>query len=279
MVKELQNTSLTSDWLKNDFLIGVIGLGAVGSSLSYVLNYYYKNRVVGYDIKGQYEWEPILSTNIAFICVPTPEKDGRLDCSAVMDVLKRLESGKYKGIVAIKSTLRIGFMQEASLIFPDLHLIYCPEFLREKSCLQWSVCPDRIVISGDKEDAMIIKKILHFAEEAEIIFTDHLSAEIGKLAHNAFIACKVSFTNEIERISISLGANPNDVMGIIHADRRVKSKDHLRPGLGPYGGKCIPKDTKELMNAAGGSVLFDAIEKVNEETCLRYKKTKDTNTK
>ena len=92
----------------------------------------------------------------------------------------------------------------------------------------------------------------------------HIDAEIGKLGHNAYIATKVSFTEEMEQISREHSADPHHVMSVIHADRRVKSKEHLRPGLGPYGGKCVPKDTRELINASHTTTLLSAVESVNE---------------
>ena len=65
----------------------------------------------------------------------------------------------------------------------------------------------------------------------------------------------VSFTNEMERISLEFGANPEDVMNTVSSDRRVISKEHLKPNLGPYAGKCVPKDSKELMNASKSEFL------------------------
>ena len=59
-------------------------------------------------------------------------------------------------------------------------------------------------------------------------------------------------------------------MSIIWADRRVKSKEHLRPFLGPYGGKCVPKDTRELLLASSKSHLLKAVEEVNRATAQRY---------
>jgi len=254
---------------KREERIGVIGLGSVGDSLKHTLEVFFK-KIIGYDIKGKYDWQPILTCLIVFICVPTRGGvDGRLDCRIVEDVLSRLESDGYKGTVAIKSTLRIGFMAEAILCHPNLRLVYNPEFLREKDALEWTRNPDRIVVAGEPKDTEIVLSVFSWAKKAKRIRTDCLSAEVGKLAHNQFIAAKVSFTNETERICEELCANAKDVMTIITADRRVKSKEHLRPFKGPYGGKCVPKDTKELMTVTK-SELFKAIEKVNDETNIRY---------
>jgi glycosyltransferase involved in cell wall biosynthesis/2-polyprenyl-3-methyl-5-hydroxy-6-metoxy-1,4-benzoquinol methylase len=256
---------------KKEEEIGIIGIGSVGDPLKRICEVYSKE-VRGYDKKGSYDWKPILGCGIVFVCVPTPEgKDGRLDCGCVEEVLTRLDKDCYQGIVAIKSTLRVGFMDEACALHPNLRLVYCPEFLREKSALQWTVNPDRLVVSGNPEDARKVLSVFVWAENAKTIVTDYRSAEIGKLAHNAFIATKVSFTNEIERISEEQGANPEDVMEIVTSDRRVISKEHLRPNLGPYGGKCVPKDTKELKNASKSEFL-QAVERVNEETNRRYSK-------
>ena len=246
--------------------IGVIGsLGTVGRTIKYALSYYYD--VVGYDIKGDGSFEDIISTDVVFVCVPTPLKNGRLDCTIVDEVLEKLSSVNYKGIVVIKSTLRVGFMNYATRKYLNLKLVYMPEFLREKSALQWFVNPDRIVIAGKKEYLDQVLEIFEcFIDESiPILVMDFISAEIAKLAHNAFIATKCSFTNEIERICKKFGADPFKVMECIWHDRRVKSPEHLRPGYGPYGGKCVPKDTLELINAYGESIVLRAVHQFNEK--------------
>jgi glycosyltransferase involved in cell wall biosynthesis/SAM-dependent methyltransferase len=255
---------------KIDKKIGIIGIGAVGTPLKAICEVYFKE-VKEYDKKGNYDWQPILGCNIVFICVPTPEgADERLDCSCIEEVLTRLDNDGFHGIVAIKSTLAVGFMDKACDLHPTLRLVYNPEFLREKSAYQWTINPDRIVVSGELSDAKEVLSVFVWAEHAKKIITDHRSAEIGKLAHNAFIATKVSFTNEIEGICQRLDAKVEDVMDIVASDRRVISKEHLQPHLGPYGGKCVPKDTKELKNASKSDFL-QAVEDVNEETKRRYR--------
>jgi len=246
--------------------IGIVGLGSVGTALKHTCDFYHQD-VCGYDIKGNYDSTKILDCDVVFICVPTPEnKDHRLDCSAVDNVLERLNSSRFRGIAAIRSTLRIGFMEHARLKYPGLRLVYCPEFLREKSRLQWTVDPDRIVLAGSRRDRDAVLDVFCWAENAEILIMDWRDAEVAKLAHNAYIATKVSFTNEIEQICREHGANPENVMDVITADRRVISKEHLRPHLGPYEGKCVPKDTRELIAASKSVVLLRAVENVNERT-------------
>jgi len=243
--------------------VGIIGMGSVGSATTHALSRYHT--CVGFDIVGKYSWDDILSADIAFICVPTPiGKDDRLDCSAIDIVLEDLNKSSYDKLVVIKSTVAVGYMERAVDRFPHLRLVYMPEFLRERNCYSWCMDPDRILVSGKPQDIEEALRYFSWARNAEILRMSHADAEIGKLAHNAFIAVKVSFTNEMEAISVEHGADPEKVMSVIWADRRVKCREHLTPGLGPYGGKCVPKDTKELMMASTKGWLLKATETLNQ---------------
>ena len=126
---------------------GVIGIGKVGSALEHVLEYHFD--VAAYDIRGSYEWEPILETDAVFVCVQTPGgPGGRLDCTHVAAVLRRLSESRYTGVVAIRSTVAVGFMDWAVRRFSALRLVYFPEFIRERSRLAWTANPDRLVVAG-----------------------------------------------------------------------------------------------------------------------------------
>lgn len=243
--------------------LGVVGLGAVGSALAYVLEWFYQD-VVKFDIVGDYRWEPLLSTEAVFVCVPTPSgSDGHLDCTEVTKVLAKLASDGYRGLVVIRSTLRIGFMSRAHAQFPSLRLVYSPEFLRERSRFQWSANPDRLVVSGDPNDMNAVIGLFDWMEDATVLRITDVEAELGKLAHNAYIATKVSFTNTVSAIANEHGADPSAVMSVVWTDRRVRNKSHLDPTGGPFGGKCVPKDTHELALSSGGSELLEAVENVN----------------
>lgn len=251
----------------------VIGLGSVGWAVIHGLHskgFTYS----GYDIIGQHDWGKIIESRMAFVCSSTPSgPNGRLDCSSVMNILERLDKDNYKGIIVVKSTVSVGFMDEAAEAFPNLHLVYMPEFLREKSCFSWFLEPDRLVIAGAPEDSRKALSLFKWVPEDKIIHTDFISAEIGKLAHNSYIATKVSFTNDIERICKEHGANAHDSMKIVWKDRRVNCSEHLTPGLGPFGGKCVVKDMKELLEVSD-SPLLKAVWQVNEMTDMPETKTK-----
>ncbi|BAI61021.1 hypothetical protein MCP_0949 [Methanocella paludicola SANAE] len=241
---------------------GVIGLGSVGWSVIHGLSQYYS--YAGYDILNEYKWEPILDTKIVFICVGTPlGNDGRLDCSNVREVIRKLFEDHYKGVVVVKSTVSIGFMDAATRDFLGIRLVYMPEFLREKNSYSWFIKPDRIVVSGKQKDIEEALSFFTWIEDAVIIKTDFRNAETGKLAHNSYIATKVSFTNEMEYICKSVGADAHDVMKIVSTDRRVMCSEHLTPGLGPYGGKCVLKDMSELTNSTKSDFLI-SVRNVND---------------
>lgn len=251
---------------KKSLIIGIIGLGAVGSAIKHALDYYHS--CIGYDIDGRGIFFELMNTKMVFICVSTPgTKCGVLDCDAVYDVLKHLSDAQYSGICVIKSTVNVGFTDEAETSFPNLKIVYMPEFLREKSNFTWVVNPDRLVLSGTKYAIDQVLEAFRWVEglgtAVPILCMSHKEAELGKLAHNARIAVLVSFTNEVEQISKEHGADPNLVMSVIHADRRVKSTEHLMPSMGPYGGKCVPKDTRALISSSHHHTLLSAAEMVN----------------
>lgn len=259
-------------------IIGIVGLGSVGSALRSVMSHFY--RVYGYDIIGDYEWEPLLSSDAVFVCVQTPgSEDKRLDCSHVEEVVERLSDDHYTGKVVIKSTLRIGFSKYLSEKYPDINLVYSPEFMSEENAFLWTANPDRIVLSGKVTDMDYVQELYFWAKDAEIIRTDYVSAEIGKLVHNSYIATKVTFTNSMEEVSNESGANADDVMRIVYTDRRVRNSAHLTPHKGPYGGKCVPKDTSELINAFPKHTrLLKVVEEINDSIIIKNAETKSQET-
>ena len=226
--------------------ISIIGLGAVGGAAFKILNKFHS--VTGYDIDGRGSWEDVLNSEIAMICVSTNAgENGTLDMGNVFSVAKKLSENNYNGLIMLKSTLQPGTTDEIFKKYPELNLSYVPEFLREKDAEEWFEYPDRIVYSVDDKSKNILLKCFEWvSKEVPRIRMSHLEAEFGKLAHNAFIATKVTFTCEIERIVSEKGINPNAVMEVVWRDRRIKNNAHLTPGLGGFGGKCVPKDTAAL---------------------------------
>jgi UDPglucose 6-dehydrogenase len=224
----------------------VIGWGSVGNAA--MLGMRNHHQVVAYDIDGRGEWKNILQADVVLVCVNTDaDNNGSLDISNIVDVTLRLEQDRYEGVVIVKSTIYPGTMDSLEMKHPELKLVYMPEFLREKDAIEWFANPDRIIVSGNDGDVdLALSAFLWVDAGVPRIRMKHIEAELGKLAHNAYIATKVTFTCEIERICLSLDANPHLVMETVWVDRRIQNASHLTPGLGGFAGKCVPKDTSAL---------------------------------
>ena len=226
--------------------VGVIGLGSVGTAVYNVMSEHHQ--MVGFDIDGRGSFDEISSTNIVFICVPTNGlPNGNLDCGSVRSVCEKLSEADYTGLVVIKSTLHPFSMESLGQFTPNLDLVYMPEFLRERDAEAWFRSPDRLVVGGNHD---LAKKALDYfrwvSEDIPRLIMNPLEAEIAKLAHNAYIATKVTFTCEIERICQANEVDSFKVMEVIWNDRRIRNSAHLTPGLGGFDGKCVPKDTRSL---------------------------------
>jgi UDPglucose 6-dehydrogenase len=226
--------------------VGVVGLGSVGEAAFSTFSTHF--HTVGFDIDGRGDWNEILASNVAVVCVPTnATDDARLDVSHVMNVAEKLAADAFSGLMIVKSTLQPGTMDTINETYPSLRAAYAPEFLREKDALEWFQAPDRLVYSCASQDEQMLLEYFSWIDESiPRIRMKHLEAELGKLAHNAYIATKVTFTVEIERIADLFGVDPGPIMETVWRDRRVMNPAHLTPRLGGFTGKCVPKDTAAL---------------------------------
>ncbi len=241
--------------------IGVIGLGKVGQTIFHAMKFF-NNEVKGYDkFKPSDSFEEVLNSDVVFVAVPTDGKEGRLDCSIIRTVLEDLEKAVYSGVVCIKSTIGINFLDSIKEL--ALRVVYMPEFLHEKSRLSDFMSPDHIVMSGQKEDQDILRRAFFWVDDSKFFYVDDRTAEASKLVINAFAATKISFSNEIARICHEIGANDEKVMEILRQNGRC-APEYTDPTKGAYGGYCLPKDTRELLNASNKSILLKAVEEVNE---------------
>jgi|TARA_B100001741_G_C16375285_1_gene515198 UDPglucose 6-dehydrogenase len=241
-------------------VIGIVGLGSVGTAVYEGLRIYHD--VHGYDIDGRGDWNRIMKSDALFICVPTEgTTEGVLDSGIVEEVVSRISSNdEYDGLIIVKSTLQPGSTSRLHSLFPALRIVYMPEFLREKDAKEWFQNPDRLVAAGSPEDVNEAWSYFEWVPKSipRLVMTC-LEAEIGKLAHNSYIATKVTFTCEVERLCRTFDADPRPVMEIVWRDRRVKNPAHLTPGLGGFDGKCVPKDTQALRSMDIDTPLLDTV--------------------
>lgn len=233
--------------------VGVIGVGSIGSVLARGFAGI-GHRVVLNDVFPEAEGLPYQSTtttdigatcDYAIIAVPTPTTEYGGDASAVDEVLSAFTPAHDAQII-IRSTMPPGSTLElASKHQRDL--VFMPEFLRDRSDVDDFFEVDRMVLSGPPEARKRARALCEHPDRriGQVIETDYLTAELGKLAHNAFFATKVSFANQMRAIAEAQGANPETVMDIVTADSR-NTDSHLDPMLGAYGGSCLPKDIAML---------------------------------
>jgi UDPglucose 6-dehydrogenase len=144
--------------------------------------------------------------------------------------------------------------------------VSCPEFLKEGSAVDDFLRPDRVVVGDDGDWAGDAVVDLYAPLDAPLVRTDIASAEMIKLAANAFLATKISFINEIANVCEVTGANVTEVARGIGLDDRIGPK-FLQAGVG-FGGSCFPKDVSALKQLAGNSgyhfQLLNAVIEVNE---------------
>jgi UDPglucose 6-dehydrogenase len=205
---------------------------------------------------------------LLFVCVDTPPTySGDADLSRVRAVVRELsDNGDH--VLIMKSTVPAGTGESIRRDMPGLSYVSCPEFLKEGTAVADFMNPDRVVIGadpGDEEAADAVER-LYRPLGGEILRTDVASAEMIKLASNAFLATKISFINEIANVCEEVGADVGQVARGMGLDERIGTA-FLRAGIG-YGGSCFPKDVSALKMLAGNTgyhfQLLTAVIEVNE---------------
>ncbi|HEV2997884.1 MAG TPA: UDP-glucose/GDP-mannose dehydrogenase family protein [Solirubrobacteraceae bacterium] len=208
---------------------------------------------------------------LLFVAVGTPPTySGDADLSAVHAVVDAIPASERHALV-MKSTVPCGTGASIQRTFRErgkdgLRYVSCPEFLKEGSALEDFRHPDRVVVGdhGDWAGDAVID--LYAPLGAPLVRTDIASAEMVKLASNAFLATKISFINEIANVCEETGADVVEVARGMGLDARIGPK-FLQAGIG-YGGSCFPKDVDALKQLAGNSgyhfQLLTAVIEVNE---------------
>jgi UDPglucose 6-dehydrogenase len=236
--------------------------------------------------------EALEHARLLFVAVGTPPTySGDADLSAVHAVVDVIPASEEHALV-MKSTVPCGTGASIRRTLVErgkdgLGYVSCPEFLKEGSAVRDFLHPDRVVVGDDggwAGDATVelYRPLLAGAHggtdtdtdtdtgtgtgTGELVRTDIASAEMIKLAANAFLATKISFINEIANICEALGADVVEVARGMGLDARIGPK-FLQAGLG-YGGSCFTKDVSALKLLAGNSgyhfQLLNAVIEVNE---------------
>jgi UDPglucose 6-dehydrogenase len=193
---------------------------------------------------------PVLErTRLLFCCVDTPPTySGDADLSRVETVVEEVGDSREHALV-MKSTVPVGTGRSIGRRSDGLGYVSNPEFLKEGTAVSDFLKPDRVVIGANGDSRPFGDRVAALYEplEAPIVRTDVASAEMVKLASNAFLATKISFINEIANVSEEVGADVVEVARGMGLDERIGSQ-FLRAGIG-WGGSCLAGEETILVRS------------------------------
>src|SRR5438093_182483 len=216
--------------------------------------------------------EAVADREFLFVCVDTPPTySGDADLSRVWTVIDELPHLADHPILVMKSTVPVGTGEKVRHGLDGRGLAHVgyvsnPEFLAEGTAVRDFLHPDRIVVGAfEDEDAAAVAS-LYASLEVAVVQCDVNSAEMIKLAANAFLMTRISFINEIANVCEATGADVVKVAEGVGLDHRL-GPHFLRAGIG-YGGSCFPKDSialKQLPSNSGYHFQpLSAVIEVNE---------------
>jgi GDP-mannose 6-dehydrogenase len=205
--------------------------------------------------------DAVARSELSFVCVGTPSSpNGSQDTTAVRRVMASIGSALARKqqfhTVVMRSTLQPGTMEQmvrpileehsGKVVDRDFGLCFQPEFLREGTSIKDYDQPPFTVVGTRSTQAAEAVRALFGHLPCEFVVTSIGVAEMLKYACNAFHALKVTFANEVGRLSQSVGVDARDVMDLVCRDKRLNiSPAYLKPGFA-FGGSCLPKDLRAL---------------------------------
>jgi UDPglucose 6-dehydrogenase len=266
--------------LTNKTKITVVGSGYVGMSLAVLLAQ--KNDVVVLDVDASRvekvnnkqstvadaeieaflaEKELTLTATLdkqaaykgaSFVVVATPTNydpdTNRFDTSSVDGVVSDALELNSDALVVIKSTIPVGHTKSLQEKHTTNRVMFSPEFLREGQALKDNLYPSRIIVGSQLEAGQKFANLLvEGAEKSDIetLFIRSTEAEAVKLFANTYLAMRVSFFNELDSYALAHDLHAKSIINGVCLDKRI-GEGYNNPSFG-YGGYCLPKDTKQLL--------------------------------
>lgn len=214
------------------------------------------------------DFSAVADADVHFICVGTPQIEGGLAAdtryvdAATHEIAKYAKAG---AVVAGKSTVPVGTAERLQQILDaesphKIELAWNPEFLREGFAIKDTLHPDRIVIGVRGEAAEPKLRTVYASmlnEGIPFLVTDFATAELVKVAANAFLATKISFINAMAEVCETVGGDVVALADAIGHDARI-GRRFLNAGIG-FGGGCLPKDIRAFQARAAELGVQEAV--------------------
>ena len=243
--------------------IGIIGRGFVGSAVEFGFSpqtgcdadvkVYDKDKS-----KSIHSLSETLESDFIFVSVPTPSNsDDSINLDIVYSAFDEMNqrNNRNDNVFLLRSTVTPGTTRKLQEAYPNLNIVFNPEFLTERSARFDFVNQSRFILGGDEHNVEKVSKLYRwrFGKTISIIQTNYETAEMIKYMNNCFFATKVSFLNEMYQIADKCGANWEDALEGFVRDGRIGHSHLSVPGPDGkfgFGGSCFPKDVRAMKSFA-----------------------------
>lgn len=258
--------------------VGIIGGGVVGQAVkSFFPHARIYDKFVTFD-----SWDDVIAQDYIFICVPTPYNHG-FDGSNVYEAVEKISFVPGK-VVIIKSTVIPGTTENLQKKFPNIKILFNPEFLDNATAKEDFLYPDKQCVGYTIQSKDVVDEVMNILPQAKYSkVVEATAAEMVKYMVNSYYATKVIFANQIYDICEALKIDYNSVREAFEHDRRVApgNFDVWHGGYRGFGGKCLSKDLASFVDLAkelGVSVpLLEEVKKINEELLNKNPKSQASN--